>query len=192
MPRKHHHRTPTVSEAVRDGAAIVDPGDADDAIMALYEIYEDDDRPVTAVEDLAGTLVATAEGIDPEGDDGAVLAAAAAAAWVGMNPRDRNEDHESTTSCARACAWPSAKSRRRSAITSAAAESPLGRPSRSGTGAAPPLCTSRWTGALPLIRRPPGQMVRGLFAQGWNSISLKPFASKKEIVGLPSRPTMWP
>jgi len=94
MPQKDHHRTPTVSEAVRDGAAIVDPGDGDDAIMALYEIYEDDDRPVTAVEDLAGTLVATAEGIDPEGDDGAVLAAAAAAAWIGLNPRERNEDHE--------------------------------------------------------------------------------------------------
>src|SRR6201992_1972886 len=94
MPESSHHRTPTVSEAVRDGAALVDPGDADDAIMALYEIYEDDDRPVTAVEDLAGTLVATAEGIDPEGDDGAVLACAAAAAWLGMNPRDRNEDHE--------------------------------------------------------------------------------------------------
>jgi hypothetical protein len=94
MPQKDHHRTPTVSEAVRDGAAIVDPGDADDAIKALYEIYEDDDRPVTAVEDLAGTLVATAEGIDPEGDDGALRAAAAAAAWIAMNPRDRNEDHE--------------------------------------------------------------------------------------------------
>jgi hypothetical protein len=94
MPQSSHHRTPTVSEAVRDAAAIVDPGDADDAIKALYEIYEDDDRPLTAVEDLAGTLVATAEGIDPEGDDGAVLACAAAAAWLGMNPRDRNEDHE--------------------------------------------------------------------------------------------------
>ena len=94
MPEGDHHRTPTVSEAVRDGAAIVDPGDGDDAIMALYEIYEDDDRPVTAVEDLAGTLVATAEGIDPEGDDGAVLACAAVAAWIGLHPRDRNEDHE--------------------------------------------------------------------------------------------------
>jgi len=94
MPQRDHHRTPTVSEAVRDASAIVDPGDADDAITALYEIYEDDDRPVTAVEDLAGTLVATGEGIDPEGDDGAVLATAAAAAWIGLNPRDRNEDHE--------------------------------------------------------------------------------------------------
>lgn len=94
MPESDHHRTPTVSEAVRDAAALIDPGDADDAIMALYEIYEDDDRPVTAVEDLVGTLVATAEGIDPEGDDGAVLVCAGAAAWIGMHPRDRNEDHE--------------------------------------------------------------------------------------------------
>jgi hypothetical protein len=94
MPESDHHRTPTVSEAVRDAAAIVDPGDGDDAIMALYEIYEDDDRPVSAVEDLAGTLMATAEGIDPEGDDGAVLACVAVAAWIGMHPRDRNEDHE--------------------------------------------------------------------------------------------------
>ena len=94
MPQGDHNRTPTVSAAVRDAAAIVDPGDADDAIKALYEIYEDDDRPVTAGEDLAGTLVATAEGIDPEGDDGAVLACAAAAAWIGMHPHDRNEDHQ--------------------------------------------------------------------------------------------------
>jgi hypothetical protein len=94
MPQGDHQRTPTVSEAVRDAAALVDPGDADGAIMALQEIYEDDDRPVTAVEDFPGTLVATAEGIDPEGDDGAVLACAAAAAWLGMHPHDRNEDHE--------------------------------------------------------------------------------------------------
>jgi hypothetical protein len=94
MPQGDHQRIPTVAEAVRDAAAIVDPGDSDDAITALYEIYEDDDRPVTAVEDLPGTLVATAEGIDPEGDDGAVLACAAAAAWLGMHPHDRNEDHE--------------------------------------------------------------------------------------------------
>jgi hypothetical protein len=94
MPQGDHQRTPTVSEAVRDAAAIVDPGDSDDAIMALYEIYEDDDRPVTAVEDLAGTLIATAEGIDPEGDDGALLACAAAAVWIGMHSHDRNEEHQ--------------------------------------------------------------------------------------------------
>jgi hypothetical protein len=79
---------------VRAAAALGDRGDSAGANTALFEAYEDDDRPVTAVEDLTGTLVATAEGIDPEGDDGAVLACAAAAAWIGLNPRDRNEDHE--------------------------------------------------------------------------------------------------
>jgi hypothetical protein len=94
MPQGDHQRIPTVSAAVRDAAALIDPGDADGAIMALQEIYEDDDRPATAVEDLPGTLIATAEGIDPEGDDDAVLACAAAAAWLGMHPHDRNEDRE--------------------------------------------------------------------------------------------------
>ncbi len=94
MPQGDHNRIPTVAEAVRDAAAIVDPGDNDDAVMALQEIYEDDDRPATAVEDLAGDLIATAEGIDPEGDDGAVRAAAAAAAWLGHNQHNPNEAHE--------------------------------------------------------------------------------------------------
>jgi hypothetical protein len=94
MPQGDHNRIPTVSEAVRDAAAIADPGDNDDAIMALYEIYEDDDRPATAAENLADELIATARGIDPEGDDGAVLAAAAAAAWLGLHPHDTNEDRD--------------------------------------------------------------------------------------------------
>jgi hypothetical protein len=94
MPQGDHNRIPTVSEAVRDAAAIADPSGADDAVMALYEIYEDDDRPATAAEDLAGELIATARGIDPEGDDGTVPAAAAAAAWLGVNPHDQHEDHE--------------------------------------------------------------------------------------------------
>jgi hypothetical protein len=94
MPQGDHNRISTVAEAVRDAAAIVDPGDSDDAVRVLQEIYEDDDRPATAVEDLAGDLIATARGIDPEGDDGAVLAAAAAAAWLAVNPHDQHEDHE--------------------------------------------------------------------------------------------------
>jgi hypothetical protein len=94
MPQGDHNRIATVAEAVRDAAAIVDPGDGDDAVTVLQEIYEDDDRPATAVEDLAGDLIATARGIDPEGDDGAVLAAAAATAWLAVNPHDQHEDHQ--------------------------------------------------------------------------------------------------
>ncbi|HEY1855628.1 MAG TPA: hypothetical protein VGG40_13675 [Solirubrobacterales bacterium] len=83
-----HERIQPVSAVVREAAAITDPDGADDAITALVEIYEDDDRPSTAVEDLLGTLLATAEGIDLEGDDGGVEVTAAAAAWLAHNPAE--------------------------------------------------------------------------------------------------------
>jgi hypothetical protein len=85
---------PTISEVVREAAAIVDPDGADDAITAFFESFEDDDRPTTATEDLRGVLFSTAEGIDPEGDDPAALAAAAAAFWLATNPSQAdNGDH---------------------------------------------------------------------------------------------------
>jgi hypothetical protein len=85
---------PTISEVVREAAAIVDPDGFDDAITAFFESFEDDDRPTTATEDLRGVLFSTVEGIDPEGDDPAALAAAAAAFWLSTNPAQAdNGDH---------------------------------------------------------------------------------------------------
>lgn len=85
---------PTVSEVVRDAAAITDPDGSDDAITAFFEIFEDDDRPTTAVEDLSDVLLSTARGIDPEGNDPAALATAAAAFWLATNPDQAdNGDH---------------------------------------------------------------------------------------------------
>jgi hypothetical protein len=85
---------PTISEVVREAAAIVDPDGSDDAITAFFESFEDDDRPTTATEDLRGVLFSTIEGIDPEGDDPAALAAAAAAFWLATNPDQvDNGDH---------------------------------------------------------------------------------------------------
>ncbi|HEX6456079.1 MAG TPA: hypothetical protein VF009_06120 [Solirubrobacterales bacterium] len=85
---------PTLSEVVREAAAIVDPDGSDDAITAFFESFEDDDRPTTAVEDLGGVLLSTARGIDPEGDDPAALAAAAAAYWLATNSGQvDNGDH---------------------------------------------------------------------------------------------------
>jgi hypothetical protein len=85
---------PTVSEVVRDAAAICDPDGSDTAVTALLTSFEDDDRPATASEDLAGELLETVRGIDPEGDDPAALAAVAAAAWIATNPGQAdNGDH---------------------------------------------------------------------------------------------------
>jgi hypothetical protein len=85
---------PTISEVVREAAAITDPDGSDDAITAFFESFEDDDRPTTAAEDLEGVLLSTARGIDPEGDDPAALATAAAAFWLATNPGQAdNGDH---------------------------------------------------------------------------------------------------
>jgi hypothetical protein len=89
-----HERIPTVSEVVREAAAICDPEGIETAVTALYESFEDDDRPTTAVEDLAGDLLGTVRGIDPDGDDPAALAAAAAAVWLATNPSQKDDgDH---------------------------------------------------------------------------------------------------
>jgi hypothetical protein len=75
---------PTVAEVVRDAAVICDPDAAHTAVTARVERAEDDDRPATAVEDLAGGLLETVEAVDPE--DPAGLATVAAAAWLSTNP----------------------------------------------------------------------------------------------------------
>jgi hypothetical protein len=85
---------PTVSEVVREAAAICDPEGMETAVTGLFESFEDDDRPSTAAEDLAGELLSTVRGIDPDGDDPAALAAAAAAIWLATNPSQAdNGDH---------------------------------------------------------------------------------------------------
>jgi hypothetical protein len=81
-----HTRIPTVFEVVRDAAAITDPAGEETAVRELFEAFEDDDRPTPAVEHLLGDLMQTARGIDPEGDDPAVFATAAVAAWLAKHP----------------------------------------------------------------------------------------------------------
>jgi hypothetical protein len=80
-----------LSEAVREAAAICDPDGAEAGVRGMLEAYEDDDRPVTAVEDLAGELRGTAEGIDPDADTPAVQMTAAAALWLATNPDQEGE-----------------------------------------------------------------------------------------------------
>jgi hypothetical protein len=81
-----HERIPTVSEAVREATAIADPDGAETAATALYDGFEDDDRPTTAVENLTGELMSTLRAVDPEGDEPAAWAAAAAAVWLARHP----------------------------------------------------------------------------------------------------------
>jgi len=77
---------PTVSEAVNKAAAICDPAGEDAAVRGLIDSFEDDDRPVTAVEDLAEQLSSVEEGIDPEALNPAAEMTVAAALWLSTNP----------------------------------------------------------------------------------------------------------
>jgi hypothetical protein len=94
MQQGNRETIPTVSEAVRQAAAICDPDGSETAVTALLESFEDDDRPATASEDLAGELLETVRGIGPDGGQPAALATAAAAAWLATNPAQaENGDH---------------------------------------------------------------------------------------------------
>jgi hypothetical protein len=73
---------PTVAGAVARAAAICDPDRRSDGVRAFVESFEDDDRPASAGDDLSGELESTAQGIDPQRADPAVLATAAAATWI--------------------------------------------------------------------------------------------------------------
>jgi len=94
MKSGSRERTPTVSEVVREAAAICDPDGVETAVTALLTSYEDDDRPATATEDLGGELMETVQGADPEGSSPVAQAAVAAAVWLATNPRQAgNGDH---------------------------------------------------------------------------------------------------
>lgn len=82
---------PTVSEAVTKAAAICDPEGGDAAVRGLIDSFEDDDRPVTVVEDLSGDLMSTERGIDPEQDTPAAQMTVAAAVWLSTNP---DQEHD--------------------------------------------------------------------------------------------------
>ena len=85
---------PTVSEAVREGAAICDPNGDDAGVRGLIDAFEDDDRPVTAVEDFEETLTSTERGIDPDQDTPAAQMAVAAAIWLSTNPDQEHHHRE--------------------------------------------------------------------------------------------------
>jgi hypothetical protein len=79
-------RTPTVSDVVRRAVEICDPDDVDDALGRLEEQLEDDDEPVTAVDNLDERLAIALEGADYEGENPAVAVAAAVVRYLADHP----------------------------------------------------------------------------------------------------------
>jgi hypothetical protein len=88
--------TPTIAELVRRAVAISDPAGNDPSLARLETQLEDDDEPVTAVENLEERLAIAAEGADYEVEDPGVAVATAVVLYLagrgGQPDYDRDPD----------------------------------------------------------------------------------------------------
>jgi len=89
--------TPTVSEIVGRAVEICDPDDDDQVLGRLEEQFEDDDEPITAVENIEERLAIALEGTDVEGENPAVAVASAIVLFLaghGGHGRDDRDPEE--------------------------------------------------------------------------------------------------
>lgn len=81
----------TLSEIARRATEIVDPHGADDDVVRLFTQLEDEDAPITALQNLEERLARAEEGADVEGDNPAVAMAVALILYL-AHRRDELED----------------------------------------------------------------------------------------------------
>jgi hypothetical protein len=81
-------RTPTVADVVRRAVEICDPDDVDQTLGHLEQQLEDDDEPVTAVENLEERLAWALEGTDYDVENPAVAVASAIALHLAAHPAE--------------------------------------------------------------------------------------------------------
>jgi hypothetical protein len=88
-------RTPTVSDVVRRAVEICDPDDVDATLGRLEEQLEDDDEPITAVENIEERLAWALEGVDYDVEDPGVAVASAIVLYLSRHPNEiENGDDE--------------------------------------------------------------------------------------------------
>jgi hypothetical protein len=99
-------RTPTVADVVRRAVEICDPDDVDQTLGHLEQQLEDDDEPVTAVENLEERLAWALEGADYDAENPAVAVASAIALYLSAHPGDiESGDEEGITQRAVRAQW---------------------------------------------------------------------------------------
>ena len=81
----------TLSEIARRATEIVDPQGADDDVVHLYTQLEDDDRPITSVQNLEERLAFAQEGLEDDGDNPAVAMTGALILYL-AHRRDQIDD----------------------------------------------------------------------------------------------------
>ena len=87
-------RTPTVAELVRRAVEVSDPDGRDPALGRLEEQLEDDDEPVTAVENLEERLALAAEGADYDAENPAVAVASAVVLYLASKGGQESYDRD--------------------------------------------------------------------------------------------------
>jgi hypothetical protein len=81
----------TLSQIARRATEVVDPAGADDDVVHLFTNLEDDDRPITTVQDLEGRLALAQDGLEEEGENPAVDMAIATIIYL-AHRRDELDD----------------------------------------------------------------------------------------------------
>jgi len=95
----------TLSEIARRATEIVDPNGADDDVIRLYTQLEDDDRPITAVQNLEERLATAEEGADIEGDNPAVAMSVALVLYLAHKRDELEDDPEDVLRLAARSEW---------------------------------------------------------------------------------------
>jgi hypothetical protein len=94
-----------LSDLARRAAEICDPSLEDPAIGSLLAQLEDDDRPVTAVQDLEERLAVAAEEADAEVEDPAVSMAVAAILYLAHRRDEVDADPDEVLRLAARAEW---------------------------------------------------------------------------------------
>jgi hypothetical protein len=85
---------PTVAEVVRHAVEVCDPDGVDPDLGRLQEQFEDDDEPVTAVENLDERLAIALEGADYDVENPAISVAAAIVRYLAGRGGDDGADRD--------------------------------------------------------------------------------------------------
>ena len=75
-----------MSDVVRRAVELCDPDDVDQTLGRLEQQLEDDDEPITAVENLEERLAIALEGADYDGENPAVAVASAVVLYLAAHP----------------------------------------------------------------------------------------------------------
>jgi hypothetical protein len=82
----------TLSQVVERAADVVDPDGADQDIADFVARHEDDDEPVTAIEDIELRLAESAGALDPQQENGMFQVMVALATYLAFRRDELNDD----------------------------------------------------------------------------------------------------